>query len=126
MIKKRASSNSQSSASSPSGSLRSIPETSSLGGANSAGKGTAGGPKPHPGAGLASGAGVELDVQRISDEARGQLADILGTVEGKKDLVIQPKLISLLEHITPFKFLKMYVQINGLFTIPIHCVVASG
>jgi len=111
MIKKRTGTAS-SGGGSPSGSLRSIPESSisSLGGArslDSAGKGTAGGPAS---AGATAGTGGELDVQRISDEARGQLVDILGTVEGKKDLVIQPKLISLLEHITPFKFLKRYAQ----------------
>lgn len=76
--------------------MRSGSETSSLGGGQSSDS-----------AGARGGvAGGELDVQRISDEARGQLADILGTVEGKKDIVIQPQLISLLEHITPFKLLK--------------------
>ena len=79
---------------SPSASLRGIPETSSLG-AKSMDSDSIGG-----------GGGGELDVQRISDEARGQLVDILSCVEGKKDIVIQPQLVSLLEHITPFKFLK--------------------
>ncbi len=84
--------------SSPASSLKSAPDTSSIGGQSvdsERDRGAMGG----------SGAG-ELDVRGISDLAREQLADILGTVEGKKDIVIQPQLISLLEHITPFKFLK--------------------
>lgn len=48
----------------------------------------------------------ELDLQLISDDARTQLADILGQVEGKKDIVIQPQLLSLLDHVTPIGFLK--------------------
>ncbi len=49
---------------------------------------------------------AELDLQLVSDDARSQFADILGRVEGKKDIVIQPDLLSLLDHVTPIKFLK--------------------
>ena len=52
----------------------------------------------------------EIDLHRISDEAQTQFADILRQVPGKKDIVIQPELMSLLEHITPYKFLKQYVK----------------
>jgi hypothetical protein len=48
----------------------------------------------------------ELDLQLISDDARSQFADILGRVEGQKDIVIQPELMSLLDHVTPIGFLK--------------------
>ena len=72
----------------------SISDSSSVGGADSEDR-----RKPPP----------ELDLQHISEEAQKQLADILDSVPGKKDIVIQPELISLLEHITPFKFLKQYV-----------------
>ena len=94
MSKKRTSSSGVSGYSDSPSASRGIPETSSLG-AKSLDSDSVGG-----------GGGGELDVQRISDEARGQLVDILSCVEGKKDIVIQPQLISLLEHITPFKFLK--------------------
>ena len=49
---------------------------------------------------------AELDLQLISDDARAQFSDILGSVDGKKDMVIQPELFSLLEHVTPYEFLK--------------------
>lgn len=48
----------------------------------------------------------ELDLQLVSDEARVQFADILGRVEGAKDVVIQQELMSLLDHVTPIGFLK--------------------
>lgn len=48
----------------------------------------------------------ELDLQLVSDDARAQFADILGRVGGKKDIVIQPELLSLLDHVTPIAFLK--------------------
>lgn len=48
----------------------------------------------------------ELDLQLISDDARSQFADILGRVEGRKDIVIQQELMSLLDHVTPIGFLK--------------------
>ena len=48
----------------------------------------------------------ELDLQLISDDARSQFADILGSVDGKKDIVIQQELMSLLDHVTPLAFLK--------------------
>lgn len=53
---------------------------------------------------------VELDLQLVSDDARSQFADFLGRVEGKKDIVIQPELMSLLDHVTPINFLKKYVR----------------
>ncbi len=49
---------------------------------------------------------AELDLQLVSDDARSQLADILGRVDGKKDIVIQPELLSLLDHVTPLGILK--------------------
>lgn len=49
---------------------------------------------------------AELDLQLVSDDARSQFADILGRIEGKKDIVIQPELLSLLDHVTPIGFLK--------------------
>lgn len=49
---------------------------------------------------------AELDLQLVSDDARSQFADILERVEGKKDIVIQPELMSLLDHVTPIGFLK--------------------
>ena len=52
---------------------------------------------------------VVLDVQLVSDRAREQFADILGEVDGKKDIVIQQELMSLLEHVTPMTFLRKYV-----------------
>lgn len=48
----------------------------------------------------------ELDLQLISDDARSQFADILGRVDGHKDIVIQQELMSLLDHVTPVGFLK--------------------
>ena len=48
----------------------------------------------------------ELDLQLISDDARVQFADILGSVPGKKDIVIQQELMSLLDHVTPITFLR--------------------
>lgn len=46
------------------------------------------------------------DLQLVSDYARLELANILNSVSGKKDVVIQPDLMSLLDHVTPFAFLK--------------------
>lgn len=46
------------------------------------------------------------DVKNVSDLARMQLADMLSAVDGKKDLVIQPELMSLLDNVTPMKFLR--------------------
>lgn len=48
----------------------------------------------------------ELDLQLVSDDARSQFAEILVRVEGKKDIVIQEELLSLLDHVTPIGFLK--------------------
>ena len=54
------------------------------------------------------GGGVKFlpDLQLVSDHARLELANILNSVSGKKDVVIQPDLMSLLDHVTPFAFLK--------------------
>ena len=49
------------------------------------------------------------DLQLVSDQARVELANILNSVPGKKDIVIQSDLMSLLDHVTPFTFLKKYV-----------------
>ena len=46
------------------------------------------------------------DVKNVSDQARIQFADMLSAVDGKKDIVIQPELMSLLENVTPMKFLR--------------------
>ncbi len=53
-------------------------------------------------------AGLEdpLDVQCVADAARDQLSNILTEVDGPKDVVIQADLMSLLNHVTPFSFLK--------------------
>ncbi len=48
------------------------------------------------------------DLQLLSDRAREQFADMLGEVDGPKDIVIQSELMSLLEHVTPMKFLRRY------------------
>lgn len=47
-----------------------------------------------------------LDVQQVSDQARQEFSDMLGEVEGSKDIVIQPELMSLLNHVTPPTFLR--------------------
>lgn len=46
------------------------------------------------------------DLQLLADRAREQFADMLGEVDRPKDVVIQSELMSLLEHITPMKFLR--------------------
>ena len=55
---------------------------------------------------MASSVPSGLDLQLISDDARSQLADILSHVDGPKDIVIHSDLLSLLDHVTPFSFLK--------------------
>ncbi len=57
-------------------------------------------------------AGLEdpLDVQCVADAARDQLSNILSEVDGPKDVVIQADLMSLLNHVTPFSFLKKWVH----------------
>ncbi len=47
-----------------------------------------------------------LDIQCVTDAARDQLSNILNEVQGAKDVVIQAELMSLLNHVTPFSFLK--------------------
>lgn len=50
-----------------------------------------------------------LDLQCVADAARYQLTEMLAEVDGPKDVVIQPELMSLLNHVTPFPVLKKYV-----------------
>lgn len=45
-------------------------------------------------------------LQEIKDIARYEFEDILREMDGPKDLVIQPELMSLMEHVTPVKFLR--------------------
>ena len=49
------------------------------------------------------------DLKDVAEIARNQFADMLASEEGKKDLVIQCELMSLLEHVTPMAFLRKYV-----------------
>lgn len=46
------------------------------------------------------------ELRDVSEIARTEFADMLSLVEGKKDLVIQVELMSLLEHVTPMAFLR--------------------
>lgn len=46
------------------------------------------------------------ELNNVAEIARVELADMLTREEGKKDLVIQGELMSLLEHVTPMGFLK--------------------
>lgn len=46
------------------------------------------------------------DLQLVCDQARGEFANMLAAVEGSKDIVIQEELMALLDHVTPFSFLK--------------------
>lgn len=48
----------------------------------------------------------DVDVRNISDQARVQFADMLSAVDGKKDIVIQPELMPLLDNVTPMSFLR--------------------
>lgn len=47
-----------------------------------------------------------LNLQYVADIARDQLTDMLSEVDGPKDVVIQSELMSLLNHVSPFSFLK--------------------
>ncbi len=49
------------------------------------------------------------DLHLLADRARGQFADMLGEVDGPKDIVIQSELMTLLEHVTPMSFLRRCV-----------------
>ena len=63
----------------------------------------------HPNGGGGGGRGRAMflpDLQLVSDYARIELANILNSVSGKKDIIIQSDLMSLLDHVTPFTFLK--------------------
>ena len=46
------------------------------------------------------------DLKDVVEIARTQFSDMLAGEEGKKDLVIQAELMSLLEHVTPMAFLR--------------------
>lgn len=46
------------------------------------------------------------DLKDVAEIARVQFTDMLAGEEGKKDLVIQGELMSLLEHVTPMGFLR--------------------
>lgn len=52
------------------------------------------------------------DLKDVAEIARTQFADMLSSEEGKKDLVIQGELMSLLEHVTPMGFLKKYIYMR--------------
>ena len=52
------------------------------------------------------GGGMLPDLQLVCDQARGEFANMLAAVEGSKDIVIQEELMALLDHVTPFSFLK--------------------
>ena len=54
----------------------------------------------------AEGEAEEDFLQELKDIARYEFEDILKEVEDSKDLVIQPELMPIMEHVTPFKFLK--------------------
>ena len=60
--------------------------------------------------------GAQLpDLKDVAEIARTQFTDILASEEGKKDLVIQGELMTLLEHVTPIKFLKKYIRMGPQF-----------
>ena len=55
--------------------------------------------------------GAQLpDLKDVAEIARTEFADMLASEEGKKDLVIQGELMTLLEHVTPIKYLRKYVR----------------
>lgn len=55
-------------------------------------------------------------LQELKDIARYELEDILREMDGTKDLVIQPELMSMLEHVTPLRFLKSK-RVDRLFRL---------
>ena len=57
--------------------------------------------------------GAQLpDLKDVAEIARTQFVDMLASEEGKKDLVIQGELMTLLEHVTPINFLKKYSTLH--------------
>ena len=61
------------------------------------------------------------DMKDVAEIARTQLTDMLASEEGKKDLVIQGELMTLLEHVTPIKFLKKYgMSVNFGLSVTSH------
>ena len=55
-------------------------------------------------------------LQDLRSVATYEFEDILSKVNGTKDLVIQPELMPLLEHVTPYKFLKSK-QVDRMFRL---------
>ena len=55
-------------------------------------------------------------LQELKDIARYEFEDILKTVDGIKDLVIQPELMPVMEHVTPFSLLKSN-KVDHIFTL---------
>jgi len=55
-------------------------------------------------------------LQDLRSVATYEFEDILNKVNGTKDLVIQPELMPLLEHVTPYKFLKSK-QVDRMFRL---------
>ncbi|CAI8047865.1 Vacuolar protein sorting-associated protein 33B [Geodia barretti] len=61
--------------------------------------------------------GAQLpDLKDVAEIARTQFADMLASEEGKKDLVIQGELMTLLEHVTPINFLKK-LEVEHIYRI---------
>ena len=54
------------------------------------------------------------ELKDVAEIPRAKFADMLASEEGKKDLVIQGELMSLLEHVTPITFLRKYVRIHNM------------
>lgn len=55
-------------------------------------------------------------LQDLRSVATYEFEDLLNKVDGTKDLVIQPELMPLLEHVTPYKFLKSK-QVDRMFRL---------
>lgn len=67
------------------------------------------------------------DLKDVAEIARTQFADMLSAEEGKKDLVIQGDLMSILEHVTPMGFLKKCDTLAELYlseTVFVHTTSA--
>lgn len=65
--------------------------------------------------------GAQLpDLKDVAEIARTEFADMLASEEGKKDLVIQGELMTLLEHVTPIKYLRKYATYETKASQRIH------
>lgn len=64
----------------------------------------------------AEGEGEEDFLQELKDIARYEFEDILKEVDDTKDLVIQPDLMPIMEHVTPFRFLKS-MRVDRIFKL---------